>query len=495
MRVTILALLFWELAAAQSPGMFTQTGTLTVPREFHTATLLPDGKVLMTGGFSYGNGPFSTWTSAEVYDPSNGSFTATGHMTAARHMHTATLLPNGKVLIAGGRYDNGGPQLASAELYDPATGTFSTTGSMTIPRSGHVAPLLNSGKVLIVGNSSGASAELYDPSTGTFTPTGNMTEPGADTATLLPNGKVLITRSTESFVENHADLYDPVTGTFARTGDLIDATLPGKYPLAIPGQNPSAILLTNGKVLVAGGAQGDFISSSAEIYDPATGTFSVTGKLTAAIGYWQAAALLPEGRVLIAGESDGVPCGVTHIGPPITDTCSGAAQLYDPVTGTFSDAFESLAQEGHAATLLPDGTVLLSGGFRCCGITIAGAELYHPAVLVASPALFSLPSGGNRQGAILHAGTARVVSSSDPAVAGEAVEIYGAGLIDGSVIPPQVAIGGSLAEVLYFGKAPGFAGWNQINVRMPAGVASGPTVPVRLNYLGRPSNEVTIGVR
>jgi uncharacterized protein (TIGR03437 family) len=466
------------LALAQSAGTFTATGNLTVPREFHSATLLTTGKVLIAGGFS-GNGAYITWASAELYDPPTGTFTATGNMTTPRCQHTATLLPSGKVLIAGGRFQNGGPGQASAELYDPATGTFNVTGSMTIPRGFQTATLLNNGKVLITGGTYlySQTAEIYDPSTGTFAATGDMTEAGADTATLLPDGKVLVTRSVQPYEENHADLYDPATGTFTRTGDIIDFSKTGEYPPAIPGQFPTTMLLTNGTVLIAGGAQGDFYSSGAEIYNPATGAFSATGKMTAAIGYWQAAALLPEGKVLITGES------------PSRD---GNAVLYDPVTGTFSAPFYAQSQEGHAATLLPDGTILLSGGFVCCGSTMATVQIYHPAVLVPSPVLFSLSDDGRGPGAILHASTQQVVSPSNPSVAGEALEIYGSGLIDGSAIPPRVVIGGLMAEVLFFGNAPGFTGLNQVNVQMPGAIAPGPSVPVRMDYLGRPSNEVTI---
>jgi hypothetical protein len=483
---TFAAVLGSFSALAQSPGTFTQTGNLTTPRQFHTATLLPNGKVLLTGGYTMqgsltGTIPFSCepTASAEIYDSSTGSFAPTGAMTAVRFMHSATLLSNGKVLIAGGRFQNGGPGETSAELYDPATGTFQRTGSMATARANHTATLLNNGRVLMVGGDRySQTAEIYDPATGIFSVTGDMTEPGADTATLLPNGKVLITRSAQ-FGEDHADLYDRASGTFARTGDIVNYSTAGQYPLAIPGPGPSAVLLTNGKVLITGGAFDVFYSAIAELYDPATGAFNATGTMTAGIGYWQAAALLPEGKVLITGESDG--------------RYGAAGEVYDPAAGTFSPPFEAPSQEGHAATLLPDGTILLSGGWVCCGHTLATAQIYHPAVLLPSPVLFSLR--GSAQGAILHGSTHRIVSDEDPALAGEAIEIYAAGLIDGAVIPPQVGIGGQIAEVLYFGAAPGYLGLNQINVRVPKGVATGPAVPVRLDYLFRPSNEVTIAVQ
>lgn len=485
----LLAMSGHSTALAQSQGMFTATGSLTRPREFHTATLLTNGKALITGGFATPSSAY--WASTELYDPSTGTFSPGGDMTTPRYMHTATLLPNGKVLIAGGTSGQENTfGLYSAELYDPTTGTFAATGDMTTGRRLHTATLLNNGKVLIAGgllsNSGLLSAELYDPTTGTFTATGDMTEAGADTATLLPNGQVLITRCVDSCFDltkpSHAELYDLVTGTFTRTGDMVDPR---------QGQLPTAMLLTNGKVLIAGGDLGDFGgSTSAEIYDPATGAFSATGKMTADIDAWKASVLLPDGNVLIAGESGSV---------------TGSAELYDPVTGTFSVPSALQSAEGHTGTLLPDGTVLLSGGWVFCsaapvgfapprcGGTLASAQIYHPDVLAPSPVLFSL--AGGEQGAIQHAGTVRIASASDPAVAGEYLSIYLTGLADGSLIPPRVAIGGKLAEITFFGNVPGYPGLDVINVRMPSGVGPGPAVSVRLTYLNRPSNAVTIGVQ
>src|SRR5579859_1495888 len=206
------------------PFAFTPTGDMEAMRYEHTATLLPNGTVLMAGGSSIS-------IPGELYDPATGSFRATATMKEIRREHTATLLPNGKVLIAGGASCFKGPNclLASAEVYDPATEKFVLTGAMGISRVGHVAVLLPNGKVLIAGGISNsvylASTEIYDPATGGFTASGEMNKAREfPTATLLPSGKVLIAGggSGAGYLAS-AELYDPLTGSFTTTGSMVKA--------------------------------------------------------------------------------------------------------------------------------------------------------------------------------------------------------------------------------------------------------------------------------
>jgi hypothetical protein len=174
-----------------------------------------------------------------------------------------------------------------------------------------------------------------------------------------------------------------------------------------------------------------------------------------------------------------------------------SADLYDASTRTFTAAASMTTPRNyHTATVLLDGRVLIAGGSG--GSSIAGlatAELYNPSSLVPAPELFSLWGDGRGQGAIWHAVTRQAASADNPAIAGEALSMYTTSLVDGGVIPPQVAVGGRLADVLFFGAAPGYSDYYQVNFRVPNGVAPGPAATVRLTYLNRPSNEVTIGVR
>ncbi len=205
------------------PGSFTLTGNLATARMFHTATLLSNGMVLVAGGVNDGFS-YDTVTSAELYNAGTGTFATTGSLNTGRIFNTGTLLPKGQVLIAGGS-DSNWNQIATAEIYDPASGTFTFTGSLNTGRTGHTATLLNNGKVLMAGgwNSNGdyitsdaVNGELYDPTSGTFIGTGNLnTARDTHTATLLNDGTVLIAGGFDSNgnVLSSAEIYDPVSGT------------------------------------------------------------------------------------------------------------------------------------------------------------------------------------------------------------------------------------------------------------------------------------------
>jgi hypothetical protein len=272
-----------------TPGTWQATGSLATARFLYTATLLPNGQVLVAGGGA--NCDFcDPLASAELYDPVSGTWTVTGSLANARKEHTATLLPNGKVLVAGGYNGN---VLSSAQLYDPTTGLWTATGSMATARYSHSATLLPNGKVLVAGGwDAFTSAELYDPATGLWTATGSMaTGRTSSPATLLPDGQVLI---AGGYGTGAAELYDPATGLWTATGSMTSAK-----------DVHTATLLPNGQVLVAGGYSfdGDALAE-AELYNPATGLWTATGSMATA-RYWHTATLLPDGQVLVAAGWNG----------------------------------------------------------------------------------------------------------------------------------------------------------------------------------------------
>jgi len=335
--------------AGQS-GTWTATGSLAhAGFIIQTATLLPNGKVLVAGSYPVFVYPHVLYLpGAELYDPASGTWAATG-IPVTGIGGTATLLPNGKVL-------------AGAELYDPASGTWSATGSLGTARDDYTVTLLPNGKVLVAGGFNSvalASAELYDPARGTWSATGRLiTARHFHTATLLPNGKVLVAGGAD--VRGNplasAELYDPASGTWSATGSLATARF-----------LHTETLLANGKVLVVGGEGGDTGGplASAELYDPASGTWTTTGSLNTARAFGDTATLLPDGKVLVAGGIDNSTVRLA------------SAELYDPASGTWT-ATGSLntARYDHTATLLSNGNVLVAGGSDSSNFSLASAELY-----------------------------------------------------------------------------------------------------------------------
>ena len=329
------------VADAARVGSVIPAAPMLEPRSGHTATLLPDGKVLIAGGMRR-NQDF--YRSAEVYDPRTGKFQPTGQMSVARVGHVAVLLPSGKVLIAGGWVGRGCTD--SAELYDPLTGTFRVTAQMTTRRGQPSATLLANGDVLIAGGADHdtpggiALAEVFHTATLTFEPVGSMHYARiSHTATLLNDGHVLIAGGRGESVTATAELYDPKTREFIQTGSLLTA----RY-------KHTSGLLPDGTVLIAGGSDDrDWkgTMSSAEIYNPRTARFTATSPMNdSRFKLPEAAVELASGQLLIAGGSEQV-------------------ETYNPETGMFLLASGQLSDAWHfiTETRLKDGRVLLAGGY------------------------------------------------------------------------------------------------------------------------------------
>ncbi|MGH7917459.1 MAG: Kelch repeat-containing protein [Candidatus Binataceae bacterium] len=399
-------------------------GILVDARFAATATVLPDGTVLIAGGVANEG---AAAASAEIYDPSTGGFALTDSMLTGRAYHTATLLNHGKVLICGG-IDRTGAPVRTSELYDPAQDKFEPTGNLLQARYNHTATLLKNGKVLITGGdvtTNGVNnvdtAELYDPATERFSVTGNVTrfyDPEADkfyyqgkmiaargnqTATLLQNGDVLIAGGGDAHgvAQASAAIYHADTGKFTPTGSMHEAR-----------QEHRATLLPNGQVLVTGGLnQNGQVLFTAELYNPATGGFTLTtaafksGTNMTSARYEHTATPLPNGTVLIAGGSN-------------AQFVLATAEIYHPAEGLFTCIGGRYAGPGSpcnrsmndfrnyaTATLLRNGTVLIAGGYnfklaqarnpmaaqRALGgasvpFSLLGtAEVYNPAARVFSP--------------------------------------------------------------------------------------------------------------
>lgn len=361
-------------------GAWSATGGVNPAREGHTATTLANGKVLAAGGSS----GTSALNNTALYDPAKGAWNAAAGMATARFDHTATLLRNRQVLVAGGQNFNGDPQ-AAAELYNPATNTWSSAGTLAAPRWDHTATLLPGGWVLVAGGQNGNdvldSAELYNPTTNAWTPvTAHLsTARLGHSATVLPDGRVLIVGgennggapaldSAELFSFNSAD---PAASTWMTTGALTVNSRTGH----------SATLLPNGKVMVAGGFGGDIGNpgavahplTSIELYTPASGEWSGGDNLQGP-RRGHTATLLPTGEVLVAGGQEG-------------DNYLSGVEKIDLATGnwTLTDEMDTERSE-HSATLLADGKVLVTGGTDKNGVMLDLVEIYNPGSGLWTPA-------------------------------------------------------------------------------------------------------------
>lgn len=341
-------------ATTRTAGTIVATGQMTVARFDHAAVLLPTGRVLIVGGIER-NGVMQP--GAELFNPTTGRFATTGKPLAQHGWGvTATLLQNGKVLVAGGSTGCDSPCFtASAELYDPANGTFALTGRMTVPRAEARAVLLRTGDVLLVGGepapgrASELSAEIYRPSTGTFISLGETHLFDATQILLLNDGRALVVGTSSTA------LYDPSSRRFMSTGRM---TVPrGKFGGAV---------LPDGRVLIAGGQSGGAWGTrvtSTQIYDPRTGRFLSGPELNEnRFKLSKAVVSLKDGRVLIAGGAD-------------------RAEVYDPNSGAFVPV-GGVTLDGFCfstATLLDDGRVLLAGGYaKPGGAGVNHAWLYEP---------------------------------------------------------------------------------------------------------------------
>lgn len=351
------------VATSQADPTKTATATVTVtaptlaawsalpsmgqPRYGHTATVLQDGRVLIAGGAGDGLQAPATAT-AEIFNPAAGTFTATGSMSTIRAFHTAVLLPNGKVLISGGGINGYNPGTKkSQELYDPATGTFTATGDMVSARSYHASVLLPNGKVLHVG-AAGTAAELYDPASGQCTSTGAMTQTRWSSwanAVLLAGGKVLVAGGTDVVNGGQptpiADLYDPATGTFTATGAM-KANRDLFQLQALP--DGKAVVL-NGSVYV--GNQGTS-SKTAEVFDPSTNQFTTSTGTQARAGFFWCPSVM---------RADGVPMLGSGSSPTLMDTFSATLSAYAPAPNlpTGVPYFAAMVR-------LKGGKIMISGG-------------------------------------------------------------------------------------------------------------------------------------
>ncbi len=374
----------------ESGGGWAAAGALDKARLAHTASLLADGRVLIVGGTANPGNAASALTKAEVYDPATNSWVPAGDLSLARSNQTATVLPDGRVIILGGRTTSldgkSWQATGAAEAYNGTTNQWQSLAAAPTARTQHTATLLRDGTILVVGGQTGdqangqstTSAEIYNPATNTWTAVGSLSKARqGHTATLLADGRVLVTGGESRAAAGATDLtasaeiYDPEAHGWSTTTSLSMAR-----------QGHTATLLTDGRVLISGGetslTRGDGLvtfgaeqngaafapASSAEIFDPQARTWQPAADLPGARTA-HSATLLPNGQVLVVG------------GYGASDQPTSTALRYDPAANRWTPLAAPTARAEHTATLLPDGSVLVAGGNNGSGAVLT-AERYFP---------------------------------------------------------------------------------------------------------------------
>ena len=332
-------------------GNFTTSASMLFDRSGHTATRLQDGRVLVAGGVSYSG---ATLSSAEIYDPITGTWTQTQSMGIGRASHIAALLRDGRVLVACSNYSG---TYSSVEIYDPTTGHWSPTGSLNHGRFSAKMVELQDGRLFIIGDGGiSGDAEIYDPTTGTWTVTEKMVDSQVMGATTLNDGRVLVTGTTQNFDESqfpfHYVTFTSVSQIFNPTTGHWTATQPMQTARMCYETSP----LQDGKVLVVGGFSLNGVIykslSTAELFDPLTGVWSMTGQMSESRQQRHQLTRLQNGKVLVTG-------GMGESG----NSYLASAEVYDPSTRAWTKSGSmSVTRAAHALVLLNDGSVLVVGG-------------------------------------------------------------------------------------------------------------------------------------
>lgn len=366
-RVILIVAFAYCSSSHAASILWTNSASMTAPRAKHCATVLADGRVLVTGGET-GNNAIAE---ATIYDPASNTWSSAGAMHTARFSHTATLLTSGQVLVAGGLYfsANNPVYVSESELYDPASNTWTSVGALNVGRSSHTATLLPSGKVLVVGGVAAtvatATAEIFDPVSLSWSYASALPTPRfAHTATLLSSGQVLVVGGYSTNYLSDAQLYDPTGNNWSPAGSLQTAR-----------GFQTATLLPNGDVLVAGGIDNTNTAlSSTELYVATSNSWSQGGNLSTA-RYSHRAVLLANGQVLALGGDDTYGVAVY-----------AEAEVYDPAGNAWASGggIPITYRDGHTVNLLPNGMIFVVGG-QDGGLVLASSGIGSSAVSSWSP--------------------------------------------------------------------------------------------------------------